>query len=116
MRFKLDENLPLEAAAPLTAAGHEVETAIGEDLAGAGDATLLDRCGQEDRVLVTLDLHLANIRRYPPREHRGVVVLRLARQSTPRIVAALQRLVEALPTALAGQLCVVDEGSIRLHD
>lgn len=116
MRFKLDENLPAEAAAALAAAGHDAETAIAEDLAGEPDPLVLAHCRQEARVLVTLDLDFANIRRHPPGESAGFVVLRLRRQSTPKILGALGRLLVALPPTLNGQLCIVDENSIRLHD
>ena len=60
MKFKIDENLPAEAA-------------VGdEDLSGADDDTVARRSQADDRVLVTLDLDFANIRAYPHGEHGGI--------------------------------------------
>jgi predicted nuclease of predicted toxin-antitoxin system len=116
VRFKVDENLPVEVAAALVAAGHHADTAIAENLSGAEDPDLLARCTSERRVLVTLDLDFANIRRHPPGRLAGLVVIRLRHQSKPRILALIARLIQAMPHELAGKLCIVDEISIRLHE
>jgi predicted nuclease of predicted toxin-antitoxin system len=89
-RFKLDENLPRDAQALLFAAGHDVETAIEEHLAGNPDAKVLDACCAESRVLVTLDLDFADIRLYPPSTHAGVWVLRPATQSIKNTLSVLK--------------------------
>lgn len=116
MRFKVDENLPVEVAATLVAAGHDADTVVAEELGGTVDPDLLTRCSSEERVLVTLDLDFANIRRHPPAQLAGLVVLRLQHQSKPRILALLARLILAMPSDLSGKLCIVDERSIRLHE
>jgi predicted nuclease of predicted toxin-antitoxin system len=66
MRFKVDENLPIEVAALLRDAGHEADTVMDEGLGGAIDDSIANRCREEDRVVVTLDVDFANIRAYPP--------------------------------------------------
>ena len=116
MRFKLDENLPVEAAAALRSAGQDAATAGEERLGGAANAVLLGHCRDEGRVLVTLDVDFANIRRHPPSENTGLVVLRLRRQDKASVLAALSRLLTDLPGTLVGLLCVVDETTIRVHD
>ena len=40
MKFKLDENLPVEVAELIRAAGHEATTVFQEGLAGKNDALL----------------------------------------------------------------------------
>ena len=47
MKFKLDENLPAAAASVLARVGHDVDTVIAEDLAGApcGGSSGLLGCG-----------------------------------------------------------------------
>jgi len=59
LKFKIDENLPAEFAAILAAEGFEAATVAQEHLSGAPDSLLLDRCGAEMRVLITLDLDFA---------------------------------------------------------
>jgi predicted nuclease of predicted toxin-antitoxin system len=73
-RFKVDENLPRQAQALLRDAGHDAQTVHGERLVGHPDATILDVCLNEDRVLITLDLDFSDIREYPPSGHCGIWV------------------------------------------
>jgi hypothetical protein len=53
MRFKADENLPLEAATILREAKFDVETVWDEALSGAADEILASRVQQESRILIT---------------------------------------------------------------
>lgn len=116
MRFKVDENLPVEVATALTDAGYDADTVVAEELGGADDPDVLTRCSSEQRVLVTLDLDFANIRRHPPAQFAGLVVIRLRHQSKPRILALVALLISAMPPELSRKLCIVDETSIRLHE
>ena len=54
LRFKLDENIPGEAAEQMRSAGHDVHTVLGEGLGGRPDHEVLHACQDEARVLVTL--------------------------------------------------------------
>src|SRR5258708_2567231 len=65
MKFKLDENLPLELAEDLAHLGHEVDTVYSEGLAGADDATVIQAARGADRILMTLDKGIASLLRYP---------------------------------------------------
>ncbi len=69
-RFKLDENIPRDAEALLRESGHDVDTALSEQLGGQPDAMILEAARRERRVLVTF----ADMRAYPF-DHSGVWVL-----------------------------------------
>ena len=108
MRFKLDENMPTEAADVLRAAGHDAATVREQDLSGEPDSVISAVCRVEQRALVTLDTDFADLRRYPPEAHSGIVVLRLRRQDRQHVVETLQRLVPLIATEpLAGFLWIV---------
>lgn len=81
MRFKLDENLPIEFAHLLRMHGHDAVTVLDQGLGGAPDPDLAQVCSRENRVLVTFDTDFSDIRMYPPDTHSGIVVLRLADQA-----------------------------------
>jgi hypothetical protein len=98
MRFKVDENLPDEAAEHLMCAGHDATTVVGEGVRGCSDSALALRCKDESRVLVTLDLDFADLKTYPPSAYPGSVVLRLARQDKTLILFGAATRV-ALPRA-----------------
>jgi len=61
MKLKLDENLSRHLKPLLTGLGHDVLTA----------AAL-----REERMLLTLDLEFADLRKYPPGSHPGIILFR----------------------------------------
>jgi predicted nuclease of predicted toxin-antitoxin system len=61
MKFKVDENLPVETAAALRAAGHDAMTVLEQGLGGRLDASIAEICKCEGRALVTLDLDFSNV-------------------------------------------------------
>jgi predicted nuclease of predicted toxin-antitoxin system len=96
MRFKVDENLPVEVAQLFREAGHEAATVLDQDLRGRDDRTVATICQQEARALVTLDLDFADIRTYPPAHHAGMVVLRLQQQDKPHVLEVFARVIPLL--------------------
>jgi predicted nuclease of predicted toxin-antitoxin system len=81
VKFKLDENLPASSSAVLTSAGHDVDTVSAEHLIGAPDRDVVTAATTAGRILISLDVGMADIRAYPPGSHAGIIVLRLADQS-----------------------------------
>lgn len=116
MRFKVDENLPIELAQLLRDAGHEADTVMDEGLSGAIDESIAHRCRDEDRIVVTLDVDFANIRAYPPEDYAGLVVLRLASQRKPHVMAVFSQMMPLLTAeSPRGHLWIVSEGGVRIH-
>lgn len=116
LRFKLDQNIPVRARSALQQQGHSVETVESEGLSGASDPIVLAACVAEERVLVTLDLDFADIREYPPGSHRGVWVLRPAKQTFDSVVALLLAGVRLSAVEnTAGLLWVIDERRVRIR-
>ncbi|MCH8969045.1 MAG: DUF5615 family PIN-like protein [Planctomycetes bacterium] len=116
MRFKIDENLPVEVALRLRTAGHDATTVTEQDMVGDPDATLSVACQREQRALITLDLDFADIRNYPPEQHSGFIVMRVSGRGKRHIMEVFERVVPLLETeVLAKQLWVVDEQSVRIR-
>jgi predicted nuclease of predicted toxin-antitoxin system len=116
VKFKIDENLPAEAATVFRQAGYDADTVWDEALAGADDATVVGKVRREHRILVTLDLDFANIRSYPPEAQPGLIVLRLTQQDKANAVAVLKRVVLALGQRTPeGELWIVEEDRIRFR-
>jgi predicted nuclease of predicted toxin-antitoxin system len=116
MKFKIDENLPIEAADILQKAGHEADTVHSEGITGADDVTISKVCKAESRVIISLDLGFADIRTYPPDEFVGIIVLRLSRQDKYHVLNIIERLKNALSSEeLKGKLWIVDEKRIRVR-
>ena len=92
MKFKIDENLPAEAAATLRQFGYVADTVADENLSGS------------------------NIRAYPPGEHSGIIVLRLKRQDKATVLSYVRRLATALANrSPLGELWIIDGNRIRFR-
>jgi predicted nuclease of predicted toxin-antitoxin system len=116
VRCKLDENVPVDAAELLRAAGHDCQTVYSEQLSGAPDERLVAVCRNERRVLLTLDLDFADIRRYPPGDYAGILVLRPAEPEAERVLRLVARALRVLTTEPVEQrLWIVEEDRIRIR-
>jgi hypothetical protein len=116
MRFKIDENLPVEIADDLRAAGHDAHTVGEERMAGAADAAIMAHVKAERRVLLTMDKGIGNINQYPPHEYAGIILFRP--RSTGRgetLLFVRHHLPALLASALSGHLWVVSEAGIRVR-
>lgn len=117
MKFKIDENLPIELAALLQDEGYDASTIYSESLKGAKDPTVIAVCQDEQRVLVTLDLDFADIKTYPPQDYAGIIVLRPYRQDKPYLLSFFQKLIPAISQhPLKGHLWIAEEGKIRIRE
>jgi len=117
MKFKVDENLPIEVTELFKQSGYDAMTVLEEDLGGIADADLASICQKELRAFVTLDTDFADIRAYPPGQFYGLIVLRLKRQDKPYILKILSNLVLKLLTEpLERHLWIVEEDRIRIRD
>lgn len=117
MRFKIDENLPVEAKQVLQQAGFEATTAEDEALCGAPDSDIATVCRRERRAIITLDLDFADIRHYPPQDYSGLIVLRTPRQDRNTVLSIIERLILPIRTEVLEQrLWIVDEKRIRIRE
>ena len=117
MKFKVDQNLPVECAALLREAGFQADTADGEGLSGADDSAISERARGDALALVTLDLGFSDIRSYPPQEYSGIVVLRSKAQDKITLVSVLRRLILVLrERSPERQLWVVQPDRIRFRE
>ncbi|HEX5011129.1 MAG TPA: DUF5615 family PIN-like protein [Planctomycetota bacterium] len=117
MRIKTDENIPDTIVAMLREDGQDVTSVRVQELTGIGDSQLSRICQAEARALMSLDLEFADIRKFPPRDHAGLVVLRPGRsgpQHAARLVASIRDRMRT--ESLHGLLWVVNEGSLRIRD
>jgi predicted nuclease of predicted toxin-antitoxin system len=116
-KFKVDENLPAEAADLLKSAGHDATTVGDQHMDGWPDADVATVCNREGRANITLDLHSSDLRAYPPQDYTGIIVLRLARLDKRRVLSVLQRMLSLLDQEpLVGKLWIVDETSVRVRE
>ena len=116
MKFKVDENLPVEVRDQFQNAGHEAATVLDEELGGRPDLDIAEVCKSEERVLVTLDVDFGNIRAYPPENFPGIIVIRTQDQSKAVVLQLVRRIIAALEKdAVSRTLWIVEERRIRVR-
>lgn len=116
MRFKTDENLPREVADFLNQNGHDAIRVDEQGLAGVADPGIAAVCLVETRAIVTLDTDFMDVRRFPPENYAGILVLRPHRQTIPRILDLTRRFAALLGSEpLVGKLWIVNEGRVRIR-
>jgi predicted nuclease of predicted toxin-antitoxin system len=116
VKFKLDENLPVELAKDLRSLGYDADTVAEEGLRGAADPTVVDAACAADRILFTLDKGIANLRRYPIQRRAGVVLFRPDTSGRRAVIAFVRgRLHKVIEMDLAGRLTVVGPSRIRFR-
>lgn len=76
MKLKLDENLSRHLKPILIGFGHDVLTAADENLLSHPDTEIAQAAKNEQRMLMTLDVEFADLRKYPPGSHPGVILFR----------------------------------------
>ena len=74
MKLKLDENLSRHLKPVLSALGHDARTAADEGLLSRPDSEIARAARDENRILLTLDVEFADLRKYPPGSHPGVIL------------------------------------------
>jgi predicted nuclease of predicted toxin-antitoxin system len=95
MKIKLDENLPVQVGPILHGMGHDVHTAMQEDLSGCLDAELWRATQREGRFFITQDLDFSDVRLFTPGEHHGILIIRLHSPSRSNLI---QRITELFRT------------------
>ncbi|MBV9742863.1 MAG: DUF5615 family PIN-like protein [Acidobacteriia bacterium] len=116
MKFKLDENLPIELAADLRALGHDADTVPEEGLSGAPDPSVVEAAFAVNRILLTLDKGIANLQRYPITQGAGIVLFRPESSGRSAVIPFVcERLQSVLQMNLTGRLTVVGPSRIRFR-
>ncbi|MGO9947279.1 MAG: DUF5615 family PIN-like protein [Steroidobacteraceae bacterium] len=118
MRFLIDANLPRAVIAALERAGHQVEFARDVGLGAAPDEQIAARARESGAALLTRDMDFADVRRYPPDQYFGIVVVRLPDTAVAlEIVHVLERflLEPGFLEPLSGRLAIVEVDRVRFR-
>jgi predicted nuclease of predicted toxin-antitoxin system len=117
LKFKIDENLPIEIADLLRANDFLADTVNEENLSGENDSILSNVCKEEVRILITLDLDFSDIRNYPLNEFPGFIVLRLKSQDKESIINLFKRFIPFIQKEnIQHKLCILEEHKIRIRE
>jgi hypothetical protein len=110
MRFLVDENVRREVGSWLRTLGHDVAAAPS----GLPDPQVLKLARTQRRILITHDAEFANILRYPPTTHRGIIRLKFHPPSIGLILHSLAGLLKQVPaTEFPRTLFILEKDGFR---
>ncbi|MBN2534406.1 MAG: DUF5615 family PIN-like protein [Spirochaetales bacterium] len=115
MKIKLDENLGNRGKEIFRENGLNVQTVHDESLCSVSDTTLITKCREENRVLVSLDMDFANPLIFKPSLYSGIAVIRLSSEPTPEeLYECVLLLANKLKnTDITGKLWIIQKKVIR---
>lgn len=116
MRVKVDEDLPTAVLDLVRQSGADVRSVREQGMGGWKDPDLWPAVQQEHRLLITGDKGFADIRRYPPGTHSGVVLLRPDEDGIRPLATWMRSLLDFGSLAIfEGALVVVKPRAIRVR-
>jgi predicted nuclease of predicted toxin-antitoxin system len=116
MKLKLDENLSRHLKPLLINQGYDTLTTADENLLSRPDTEIARAAAAEQRMLLTLDVQFADLRKYPPGSHPGIILfcpLSLGPLWVNRFVADFMQSADL--GALAGCVAVVEPSRVRVR-
>jgi predicted nuclease of predicted toxin-antitoxin system len=116
MRIKLDENLSRHLKPLLEREGHEAVTAGEEGLLGKPDVEVGAAAKAEGLMIFTLDLEFADLRKFTPGSHPGVVLFRPQSMGPLTVNHFIVEFVKETDlSTLSGCVVVVDPTRVRIR-
>ncbi len=116
MKFLADECVYKVTVDLLRSQGHDTETAQGAGLAGKPDDEILAYAVRHERVLITIDMDFSNIKHYPPKTHKGIIVAKMRPRNAQEVHRVLERLLDIVEEKTLNQsLVIVDQNKYRIR-
>ncbi len=117
MHIKIDEQLSQLIKKPLIEAGYEDTTVYDQGLSGKLDDELWPIVQNHKQFLLTADKEFADIYKFPPGSHNGVLLLRSKKGSILSYIKILKAVLNQYSLEdLLGNTVVATPGKIRIRE
>jgi predicted nuclease of predicted toxin-antitoxin system len=115
-KFLLDENVSPAIGVFLQSMNFDVVHAGESGMHGASDDQIMDLAWQEERTLITLDKHFADLVLYPPSTHWGVLRIRIHPPLLADVIQALEHFLKQFDlSGIRGTLIVLENDGFRIR-
>ena len=116
MRFLTDENAFPQIASHLRKSGHDVNTVHEAGISKAADDKVIGLAIKENRTIITFDKHFGDILRYPPKNHFGIILIRIQPPLLDDIFSAIDNLFKNYQSdSFKGRLIVLSKKGYRIR-
>jgi predicted nuclease of predicted toxin-antitoxin system len=113
VRLVADENCDFSLVTELRSAGHDV-VAIGEQMAGADDQTVIDFARSGRRLLLTEDKDFGQLVFAAAKQHSGVILTRYPASARSALTPAVLKLLSDNGENLYSRFAVLEPGRVRV--
>lgn len=113
MKFIVDECTGDTVAKWLKMSGYEVYSVYTENK-GAEDEWILEKVIKENWIVITNDKDFGKLVFKSGKGHRGVIILRLQRESTENKIETIKKIFETCQQRLSDSFIVASEDFIRI--
>jgi len=116
MHFLIDANMPRRCHSVLRQAGHKITDVRDIGMGGDADTDIAVYAIRHQLCILTRDFGFADIRKFPPKEHAGIVVLSLPKDGTTAgvICDVLNKFLSEMPPQMQGCLVIADKDRFRI--
>lgn len=115
-QFLLDENVPPAVGTFLRSMDLDVVHANESEMVGASDERIMELARREHRTLITFDKHFADVLRYPPGTHWGIIRIRIHPPVLSDVLQALDRFFHQFDlSTIRGTLVVLEKEGFRIR-
>ncbi|MDK2855976.1 MAG: hypothetical protein PWQ86_1189 [Bacillota bacterium] len=118
LKFLTDENIFPSTVEILRAHNLDVINIKELRLAGMGDREIMDLAKREGRILISLDLHFANIFLFPPGECPGIIVIHIKPAVPAKVDRAMERFLQRMDSEkieIKKALVIISEDKFRIR-
>jgi len=116
MKIKIDEDLPKAVAVLVRERIPDTSSVLDEGISGTLDPELWEIVQREKRFLITGDKGFADIRKYPPGTHFGVLLLRPESEGISQLIELIQEVLTSdMLDKLGGCIGVATPGRLRMR-
>jgi len=116
MNFLTDECVYNITTQLLRSWRHDVLTTQEVGLAGKPDENILAYAVEHKRILLTIDMDFSNIRRFPPANHTGIIVLKIRPRIVEKVHQVLAQVLRDIDMEKLGKsLVIIDQSKYRIR-
>lgn len=113
MRFLVDECVGTSVAEFLKLNNHAVFS-VFEELRGASDEGLLEKCYSENYILITSDKDFGELIFKNQKKHKGIILLRCSPNTFEQKITILSKLLSNYSEKLENNFVVVSNENVRI--
>jgi len=116
VKFLADENIPPIIIDFIRKRGFDIKDIYKIGKSGLSDEGIMEIARAEKRILISFDKHFADIIKYPPNSHHGIIRIRIHPPLISSLIEAFEKFLEKFDLSeFEGALVVLERNGFRVR-